>query len=1365
MKLTILFLLLFCFLENSYSQLLSGSATSYGFIENNGQIIDQNKNQNDEVLYLLPASHRLNVQLKKTGFSYDSYEYVPDQNKTERSNSGQLFFSRLDIEFVGANPEVEVTAISSGADYLNYYTTGLTKNEAFQTHHFQKILYTNLYPGIDLIFYSNPQEDVRVKYDFIVHPGADLSQVKLKYSGFKQVQFGSESIYFSMGTGALTENIPASWWQETGEKTNVTYELISENKNEIVVGFKTQKSETNQTLVIDPEPDLHWATYYGDTLTDIGTAIITDNFGYVYATGITQSFTTLATSGIHQDTTAGGFCDVYVAKFQQNAVRLWSTYYGGTGWEESRSIIVDTLQYVTITGFTDSPDGIASDSAYLQNINAGTIDAFIAKFDDNGLRIWSTYFGGEGDDFGNGIDTDFDGFLFVTGSTVNSNSGIAGSGSFQSSSNGMSDAFVLKLDTLGFPMWSTYFGGSDADFGQAISEEVGSIFVTGKTQSADLITTVGAHQNLYGGNQDAFVASFSATGNLNWSTFFGGSESESGNDVEIFNSKIYCVGETQSTGQIADIGAWSENLSGTQDAFIVRFDTVGTKIWSTYYGKSGEETGVGISMEFDGGVYITGSTNSDSMATSDVYDSTYNGGTDVYLAKLSEFGYELWCSYYGGPDDDIATGLDVYGNTSIYLTGFTNSTDSMATWSPFFQPTFGGGDFDAFIAKFTTYISTKPNDVVCMGGSGTGSGGSGGSGFTSCQPGTSTFCEGEPILLTASGGALGTGANWNWFVDGCGEFGTLIHIGDTLLVYPAIGNYTYYLSAVGVNNATPCTTTSISVIGNPTASAIGSADTLCYGETLSLTGSGGNYYTWSGPDNFYSENQNTTVDTVASENSGNYILTVCSMGCFDTDTVSLFVLPVSDINFTIQDPVCPNDTTGNVIASVSGLTPFTYFWSPGGSTDSSAQNLTAGIYYVSITDGNGCSFTDSVEIFNPDLFITDSSSTPAFCFSSTGSATINTTGTNSPYTYLWSLTGDTNSTAQNLYPGWHPVTVTNNVGCIEKDSVYVDSLNNLLIDAIVLQDESCAGYSDGSAEILVNSGTAPYTFFWSQAGANSAITDSLSPGDHFITVVDTNGCQKTDTISIASAPQINVFLENSTNPTCGFENGFIEISATGGTGSLTYFWTPVNQSGASVSDLDSGQYFVTVSDQNNCQLTESFILIQTGIFDTEIEAENTSIHEGDSTELEVITNPSAGTYSFYWQPEIICSDCQTVSVSPSGNTYYTVYVTNEYGCADTAQIFITIIPCTDPFVPTIFSPNGDGLNDEWTIFGSCIAELNLQVFDRWGELIFTSTNQNQPWDGTFKNQSVPVGNYTYQLFLRLKDDSVISESGIITVAK
>lgn len=1325
---------------NLCSQTASGT---FGFIENKGQVIDQDKKQNTAVLYVLPATSCSNVQLKKDGFSYDFFNYESGANQ---KGTEQLIFNRLDVEFVDANPGVKISACNPANDYLNYYTTHLSNNEAYQTRHYQKILYSELYPGIDLIFYSNPKTGVRMKYDFVVHPGADLSQVKIKYSGYQQVQLENSALHFSIGSRMLTENIPASWWKENGEKTDVYYHLISKKENELIVGLKKTESHPNQTLIIDPEPDLNWATYYGDTLTDIGTGVITDNLGFIYTTGFTQSFTTLATSGVHQDTMAGGFYDVYVTKFQDNSVRIWSTYYGGSGLEKSNSIIADTLDNISITGFTDSPDGIASDSAYLEILNAGTTDAFIAKFDNNGLRLWSTYFGGPGEDTGNGIDTDFDGFIFVTGTTLNSNSGIAGSGAFQPSSNGMNDAFLVKLDTLGYPIWSTYFGGSDDDYGNAVSEESGSIFITGKTASSDLTTNAGAYQNLYSGNEDAFITAFSSTGNLKWSTFFGGPETDQGNDIEIFNSKIYCAGTTKSDTLIAESGAWSEQLAGTQDAFMIRLDTSGTKIWSTYFGKSDDETGVGISIELDGGIYLTGSTYSDSLATTDAHDTTYNGSADVYLAKFYDFGVQEWCSYYGASGSDVVAGLDVFGNTSIYLTGYTNSTDSISN-APSFQPNYAGGSFDAFIARFTTYKSTAPCSL-----SGGGSGGP-------------TICAGDTIYIFPEGGSLGTGANWVWYENGCGPLsgGTQIYIGDTLVIAP-LSTTMYFVRAESINNASDCGWITINVVPAPIAE-ITLNDSICPGETLFLNGSGGANYSWSGPNGFATTLQNPSIDSVSQIHTGDYILTVDNNVCADTDTASFFVFPSAILSFTVDSPDCAAGNDGSISVQVTGAAPFNYFWPSTGSTDSVNTNLSEGIYYVDVTDSNSCVFSDSPYVTDPSMFIVDVSATNSFCYSATGSATVTTSGINSPYEYLWNPSGDSLPTAQNLYPGWHTVTATNNLGCIETDSIYVDSLNNLLINASAIQHESCVNFSDASAEVQINSGTAPFDYFWFPTGGIFSTADSLSPGDYYVTVVDSSGCQRTDTVSLLPAIPILISPQNVQDPSCGLSNGFILVSATGGNGTLMYVWSPVNQTGAFAGDLDSGQYSLTVSDQNNCEASANFTLTQTGIFDASLESDDASLNEGDSTELHVIVTPETGTYSFYWSPEITCTDCQNVQVTPLTNTTYTVYVTNEFGCTDTAQILIGMIPCIDAFVPTIFSPNGDGLNDEWIIFGTCIAELNLRVFDRWGELIFTSTSQNQPWDGTYKNQTVPTGNYTYQLELRLKDNSVISNSGIITVAK
>jgi gliding motility-associated-like protein len=1330
---TLFGVLFFCL--QAYGQAGSVPTARYGFIENNGQLHDQVGGINPGVKFLLPASAQMNVLLHKDGFSYDTYP-TPVQ------------FHRLDVCFVNASSTTCPQPTLPYRDYLNYYTAGTIGSEAYRTDHFAEITYANIYPGIDVIFHHDPQLQQKMKYDFRVAPGADLSQVQLKYTGFDSVITSASSLTFLMGDQVLTENIPASWWDQSGQKADVHYTIISLTDTEIIVGFSlTDPVLHGQSLIIDPEPDLNWSTYYGDTLTDIGTAIITDNNGFIYATGITQSYTTLATSGVHQDTMAGGLYDAYVVKFHESSTRLWSTYFGGTGHDESRAIMVDTFFNVSITGFTDSPDGIATDTAYLPTLNTGTTDAFVVKFDTTGLRLWSTYFGGEGEDTGLGIDTDFDGYVYVSGSTLNSTAGISSPGAYQPASNGMSDAFLVKFDLNGIPVWSTYFGGNLQESGNAVTEEEGRVYLAGNTFSTTSISFGAAYQPALAGGSDGFVAHFSGSGSLVWSTYYGGASDETADDIEIYNNKIYLTGETKSDADIASTGAFDENLSGNTDAYLVHFDTAGTRIWATYFGGPDEENGIGLSLELDGGIFMSGSTTSAvDIATSDVYDSTYHAGRDAYLVKFDTLGNRVYCTYFGAGGDDIVQGIDVYGNTSIYMTGYTASTDSLTTSVPSFQPAYGGGDFDAFVARFTTYKSTPP----CTGGS---------------SIPTAYLCYGDTVSMWTVGGSLGTGANWAWYVDGCGSFGTQIYLGDTLVTVPPPGSTTYFVRAESINNATQCLALTIITMPVPDAVAT-SSDSLCPGSVFNMNASGGDFYDWSGPDNFSAATASAFVDSVSTLHAGEYVVTVTdNFGCKDKDTISLFVFSAPSLTFQLDDVTCAGGTDGAVTAIASGNGPFSYLWNPGGSTDSALVSIGEGVYYVTVADSNNCAVSDSIFLVDPLPFITGISSLPANCTSADGSATVTVDGLAPPYLFSWAPSGGTAATVPNLPFGNVNVTVTNGDGCVETAAVLVDSVNNLQIAANTVQHELCVGVSNGEAIVNVIAGAPPYNYNWTPGMQITPGIDSLSPGSYYCSVTDNNGCLRIDNVTIQPAVPLVFSPGLVQQPTCGLPNGSIEVLASGGTGNFMYDWDPVVATGYIAIDLDENTYVIIVYDDNNCSDTLSITLTQLGIFELTLSAADSMLIAGESTQLTGIVQPDSGNYTYTWFPAVDCPACPSSTISPGASATYYLFAENDLGCSDTGQVLITVIPCSEPFIPTIFSPNDDGLNDSWGILGGCITEADILVFDRWGQVVFSSQDISLTWDGTFNNTPVVSGNYTYQVHLELQNAEPVDAAGVLTVTR
>ncbi|MBI1221415.1 MAG: PKD domain-containing protein [Bacteroidetes bacterium] len=467
------------------------------------------------------------------------------------------------------------------------------------------------------------------------------------------------------------------------------------------------------TISLVSAQDLLWATYYGGTSGDYATTVATDDSGYVYLAGNTKSSNAIAYNGYLNSYSGNGSLYAFVAKFSPAGVRQWATYYSGMAGDE-KSIAVDPVGNVYLVGQTTSSTGI-SYNGYQNSKNSGS-DAFLVKFDHNGNRIWATYYGGSSDDYGWAVAADRFGGVYLAGYT-NSTNGISYNG-HQNSYGGNSDNFLVKFDSNGNLIWGTYCGGSSTEERPSVTtDDQGYVYLSGYTSSYNNIAS-GGYQTSYGGNGDAFLEKYDSSGSLQWGTYYGGGSAEHRSmAIADHSGNVYLSGQTGSSS--ISMNGFQTSFGGDKDAFLVKFNSSGARIWATYYGGIGEDDGQEIATDFSDNIYLTGTTASTSNISFNGYQDTYGGGNqDAYWIKFDSAGLRQTASYIGGTSQDFGRSAFTDPAGNIYFAGVTYSANAISYNGH--QNSLGGssGDYDAYLLKFSTYELTwnNPNTHTFCGG-------------------------------------------------------------------------------------------------------------------------------------------------------------------------------------------------------------------------------------------------------------------------------------------------------------------------------------------------------------------------------------------------------------------------------------------------------------------------------------------------------------------------------------------------------------------------------------------------------------------------------------------------------------------------
>ena len=598
---------------------------------------------------------------------------------------------RMDFRLIGCNTSAHIESDGISSDDINFYHKTKVK-----TNHSKKVRFKNIYPNIDWEIYI--VDNGGIKYDFIVHPGGNPNDIKLLFKNHDSLYidkggnlvhknaFGyfledaplsyqdsllipsnfilsGDTLLFNIGkynTNAKLTIDPQRIWGTYygGNDEELAYSTAVDSENNVYLAGWTRSTSSIASLgfqnsfggdidaflvKFDSAGNRLWATYYGGNDVDYGYSCTVDKSDNIYLAGHTGSNSGISFNG-HQNS-IGGSLDAFLVKFNKDGNRIWGTYYGGSRGENGKSCVTDINNNVYLVGNTHSLSDIAFNGFQMTHAGSNNLnpsgspvlaDAFIVKFDSNGVRLWGSYYGGSDLENGNSCATDIYGNVFLSGSTSSQNN-ISFSG-FKDSLHGGLDGFLVKFDSLGVRQWGTYFGGIGMDpINSCKTDSLNNIFIAGTTSSDSNIAFGSVHQNTFGGGSfDAYLAKFNNNGVLLWGTYFGGDREDGASCISIDkNNNIFISGNTNSLNNISADGHQNTYGGGSRDAFISKFSPNGNRLWASYYGGNSLDIGTTVSVDNSNKVYLGGYTGSggNNIAFSG-HQNVRNGDRDGFLVKF-----------------------------------------------------------------------------------------------------------------------------------------------------------------------------------------------------------------------------------------------------------------------------------------------------------------------------------------------------------------------------------------------------------------------------------------------------------------------------------------------------------------------------------------------------------------------------------------------------------------------------------------------------------------------------------------------------------------------------------------------------------
>jgi hypothetical protein len=1243
-------------------------AASYGlgnssvvFIPNRGQVADVDGRLRPDVLFTADARNAHvfvragaisyvfdRLELTEASLDYQGPRHEHGEEGPEEAPVRLVEQYRMDLELIGAREHVETVVADQAPGVRNYYLAqcpdGVRNVPAFQ-----HVTLKEVYPHIDMVLRGT--ED-GMKVDFVVRPGGRPSDIRLRYAGASDVTLNDDgSVTARTPLGELVESAPVSMQMVGSAQHDVVTRFRLDGD---VLTFDVEHYDAARTLTIDPVR--RWSTYYGGTNSELllgGDPTEVDRGGNAIVTGYVNGNNFPTTTGAHQ-TTYGGSEDAFVVKINGNGVLQWATYYGGSQQDLAHGVVSDTNLNVIIAGHTFSNNFPVTSGAHRTTFG-GVRDAFIVKFDKDGVRQWATYYGGSAFDDGYGFAADSTGAVALLVTTQNA--GLQTTNMVPRPTNTVTiepyDVLIAKFSSAGVQQWATYFGGQGTDYGYAVGTDTAqSIILSGWTYSNNLPMT-NAAQSTLGGSADAFVAKYNKDGTRLWSTYYGGPNMENDDNSGLgfvgvatdFAGDVFVGGVVSQGGFPTTAGAAQATYGGgAKDGYVLKLAPNGALQWATYFGGSGDDAGTGVAAKVDGSVLLTGWTASTNLPTTANCIACGSAGMrDVFIARMNASGARDFVDYYGGSNNDEGHGIsfDPYG--SMVVAGNTWSTNFPISNA---AQAFKGGNSttnsDAFIVLFCD--PSKPRVD---------------------SSGPLRFCPGDSVVLTGFDGYAEYRWNdlnqstsrrivvketmnlvlWAKGLNGCGEYSDTIKVRVFNKIKPRI------LPAGPVKICTP-------------------------DSVILDAGAGYASYTW-----MPGGESSRTLKVTA---SGTFrVMTIDPNGCADTSDPVVVTASPKPVTPTISPAgpitICEGDP---LVLTAAGSPSDTYRWSNNATGQSMTPSAT-GRYRVTVTTAQGCTATSQdvdVTIYPKPQPVIYPQGPTTIC---EGDSVL-LTSSNGYSSYRWS-SGQTTTNITVKTGGTYTLTVTDDKGCVGKADIQITVLPRPTPKVTILGP---ATFCEGDS-VTLDAGDGYGSYRWSN-GEQTRTIFAKDSGSYWVMVTANGancpGYSDTITVNVRKAPRAEL-----TGPTTVCQNTSATYSVPAAPG-RAYTWT-VNGSGASITSGDGTESIVVkwgtngtgsvtlhiVDQATGCSSDTTLSVVVGNSLVPSISASRpTRLCPGDSVTLDA----GAGYSEYHWSNG---STARSITVRDSGS--YSVTVRNAAGCGGTSNIIrVSLAPAPTPTIVAARTP-------------------------------------------------------------------------------